>query len=248
MENGRYLYAIVGADEPDGLRFEGLGINQGDVYTLAAGKISAVVSNVPNKKIRPERRHLAAHHGVLKRLMEITTPLPMVFGIVADNGSAVKKILSKNRGEFLEHILRLEGKVEMGLKVAWDVPNIFDYFVMTHPQLKELRDRFFGSHHNPSQEQKIEIGRTFERLLNEDRETYTQQVTDLLSEYCVEIKANKTGRESEVMNLACLVDRQGMKRFEEGIFEAANHFDNNFAFDYNGPWAPHNFVNIDLKI
>jgi hypothetical protein len=37
-----------------------------------------------------------------------------------------------------------------------------------------------------------------------------------------------------------------MPLFEIVDFEAAKHCDNNFAFDYNGPWAPHNFVEIDL--
>jgi len=43
------------------------------------------------------------------------------------------------------------------------------------------------------------------------------------------------------MNLACLINRSDQERFEEGVFESARHFDNNFSFEYNGPWAPHNF-------
>jgi hypothetical protein len=30
--------------------------------------------------------------------------------------------------------------------------------------------------------------------------------------------------------------------------EAAGMFNNDYAFDYNGPWAPHNFVEVDLKL
>ena len=50
------------------------------------------------------------------------------------------------------------------------------------------------------------------------------------------------------MNLSCLVGRDDEARFEEGILKAASRFDNNFMFDYNGPWAPHNFVDVDLKL
>ena len=53
---------------------------------------------------------------------------------------------------------------------------------------------------------------------------------------------------AEVMNLACLVGREREAQFERGVLEAANLFDNNFAFDYNGPWTPHNFVEIDLEL
>jgi len=248
MGDGKYLYAVMAMCDSEKMHLNAQGIDQSNVYTIATGEIAAVVSDVPNKKIRPERRHLAAHQGVLKQLMETTTPLPMAFGIIAGSTTAVKKIMTTNRQAFLEYLHQVEGRVEMGLRVTCDVPNIFEYFVMTHSELKSLRDRFFGTHREPTQEQKIELGRTFDRLLNEDREAFTEQVTEILSRYCSEIKENRCAKESEIMNLACLVGRQRLVEFEQGVLEAANLFDNNFAFDFNGPWAPHNFVDIDLKI
>jgi len=248
MEQGKYLYAVIAVADSEGMRPDVRGIDDGEIHTIVAGEAAAVVSDVPNRKMRPERRNLAAHQGVLKWLMGITTPLPIAFGIIADNADAVKKILANNRKVFLEQLQRVKDKVEMGVRVTWDVPNIFEYFVITHPELKTLRDRYFGTNREPTQEQKIELGRMFDHLLNEDRETYTEQVSEILAKYCFEIKENKCGRENEVMNLACMVGRQGMGRFEEGIFEAANLFDNSFTFDFNGPWAPHNFVDISLNI
>jgi hypothetical protein len=247
-EDGKYLYAIMGIADSEEMHPDVRGINDGDIYTVAVGEVAAVVSDVPNGKIRPERRNLAAHQAVLKWLMGKTTPLPISFGIIADDAAAVKMILSNNRRVFLEQLQRVKSKVEMGVRVTWDVPNIFEYFVITHPELKALRDRYFGNNHEPTQEQKIELGRTFDRLLNEDREAYTDQVSEILSRYCFEIKENKCARENEVMNLAGLVGRKDLGQFEEGIFEAANLFDNNFTFDFNGPWAPHNFVDISLDI
>ena len=43
------------------------------------------------------------------------------------------------------------------------------------------------------------------------------------------------------MHLACLVDRDAQKGFEDGVFEAAKRFDNNFAFDFNGPLGAASF-------
>jgi hypothetical protein len=113
--------------------------------------------------------------------------------------------------------------------------------------LRAARDRLLGAFRNPSQKDKIELGRLFDRLLNEDREDYSQKVEEILSRYCREIKRNQCRNENEVMNLACLVQREAQDKFEEGVFAAAKLFDNNFTFDYNGPWAPHNFVDLDLK-
>jgi hypothetical protein len=246
-KSGRYLYAVVPGPAAQVYAFKGL--EGKPVYTITNGKVAAVVSDVPNEKIRPERRHLAAQQAVLKGLMQAAPALlPMSFGIIADGPKAIQKILSRNHEAFLKQLLRVSGMVEMGLRVSWDVPNIFEYFVNTHADLRTARDRFLGPFRNPSQEDKIELGRLFDRLLNEDREIYTEKVEEILSHYCKEINRNKCRRENEVMGLACLVRRSAQDGFEEGVFEAAKLFDNNFTFDYNGPWAPHNFVDLDLKL
>jgi hypothetical protein len=74
-----------------------------------------------------------------------------------------------------------------------------------------------------------------------------ETVSEVLSACCSEIKRNKCGDEREIMNLACLVDRNAVEKLEDGVFKAASLFDDNFAFDYNGPWAPHNFVDLEVK-
>ena len=240
--SGRYLYAIV-AGSADRV-YGACGIGGSVVYTISDGRVAAVVSDVPNGKIRPERRHLAAHQEVLKRFMEESAVLPMSFGIIANGPNAVRKLLSRNRDALLGQLERVAGKVEMGLRIAWDVPNIFEYFVNTHPELRVARDRFLGSHREPTQEDKIEVGRMFDRILQEDREAHTETVEEILSPRCDAIKSNPPRDEREVANIACLVERDAQKRFEDGVFEAAHLFDNNFAFDFNGPWVPYNFVEI----
>jgi hypothetical protein len=246
-KSGRYLYAIV---FPAGERRYGFaGIDGAPVYTIANGRLAAVVSDVPNDKIRPERRHLAAQQAVFKGLLsEDVAMLPMAFGMIADGPQAIRKILARNHEVFHRQLQRVAGMVEMGLRVSWDVPNIFEYFVNTHPELRAARDRFLGPYGNPSQEDKIELGRLFDHLLTEDRDLYAEKVEEILAQYCQEIKRNRCRHESEVMSLACLVRREDQDRFEGGVFEAAKLFDNNYTFDYNGPWAPHNFVEVNITL
>jgi hypothetical protein len=206
-----------------------------------------VVSGLAAPKVRPQRANLAAHQAVLKSLMADTTPLPMAFGTVAASPEAIRGILVRNQHAFQEQLQRVAGKVEMGLRVAWDVPNIFEYFVNTHAELRLARDRLVGGRHEFTQEEKIELGRMFDRLLNDDRDDHTQKVQRALAPVCVEFKANPCRIEREVMNVACLVRRDAQAEFSAGVFAAAKLFDNNFAFDYSGPWAPHNFVELDLE-
>ena len=244
--SGRYLYAIVAGARD--MIYGPFGVDNGVVYAISNGRISAVVSDVPNERIRPERRHIAAHHEVLKRLINKSTVIPMSFGIIANGHKAVKTILTRNQEDFLQQTRRIAGKVEMGVRVIWDVPNIFEYFVNTNSELKSARDQVFGTGRKPTQDEKIEVGRMFERIRNENREIHTYKVEEILSRCCAEVKRNKCRNEREVMNLACLVERSALAHFDTGIFEVARVFDNNFALNYHGPWAPHNFVEIRLEI
>lgn len=243
---GRYLYAVIaGSEKRD---FGRLGVLDGTVYTIAEGEVAAVVSDLPEQRLRPERRLLAAHNNVLKTLMEETTPLPISFGMIADGTGAIRGLLSRNNQTLLEQLHRVRDKLEMGLRVSWSVPNIFEYFVITHPDLRMTRDRLFGDPRGPSQDDKIELGRMFERLLAEDREEHTDKVEAVLSRHSCEIKRNKCRNDREVMNLACLVERDAQGDFEDCVFAAASLFNNDFTFDFNGPWAPHNFVDIELRL
>lgn len=243
---GLYLYAVIECGEERG--FITVGIGGAAVRTLSDGRIAAVVSESPNGKIRPERRRLAAHHQVLQELRQQFTVLPISFGVIADDAESVRGILAHNRDAFLEQIQRVAGKVEMGLRVSWDVPNIFEYFLDTHPELRALRDQTFHDGRQPRQDELIDLGRAFDRLLGEDRAAHTHAVTQMLHSRCWEIKENELRGEQEVMNLACLIGQHAQEQFEEGVIEAARRFDNHFSFDFSGPWPPHNFVEVNLDL
>lgn len=243
---GHYIYAII----PDhGRRSLGnIGLEETEVYTIGDGRVAAVVSDLANARIRPQRRNMAAHQEVLRQILRDCTPLPAAFGLVADDDAAIARILKDNRTAFLEQLARVDDAVEMGLRLSWDVPNIFEYFVGAHPELQELRDDYFREGTNLTQDQMITLGRSFERLLEQDREKYTEQVEAVMRTCCRELKRNKCRIEKEVMNLACLVNRADVERFEQVVLQAARPFDNNYAFDFNGPWAPHNFVEMDIRL
>src|SRR5207253_2672636 len=103
---GRYLYAIIdGGENTQPLGFTGL--DGGEVYALGDEQVAAVVSDLPDRRVRPERRRLAAHHDVLKRLMADRAVLPMAFGLIADSPEAVRRILRLNRDAFDEQLERV---------------------------------------------------------------------------------------------------------------------------------------------
>jgi hypothetical protein len=135
----------------------------------------------------------------------------------------------------------------MGLRVRWDVPNLIEYLVGQHAELRTARDRVFRGGHEPSANERMELGRLVENLLNEDRARQAERVAQTLRPRCAEIREGKLRDERELVSLACLIERGSEDAFAQGVVEAASHFDGNYCFDYNGPWPPHSFVDVNLQ-
>lgn len=242
---GRYIYAVI--PKTTSCNFQCDGIDDQRIFIVSRGMVAAVASKISVAQIRPERRNLVAHQKVLRYLMEFNTPLPIAFGNIAESDNEIANFISQNQDVLLEQLLRVSGKVEMGVRVKWDVPNIFEHFVNKHPDLREMRDRLFGRNREPTPDEKIEVGRVFDRILEAVRDAHTETVENILSAKCFEIKRSLLRSERDVMNLACLIGRGSQSDFESQIFKAAGNFDNTFTFDFNGPWAPHHFVEIEFS-
>lgn len=239
---GTYLYAVLAGTQGIG-ELGAIGVEGGEIYCVTAGDIVAAVSRVSRARLRPERKHLLAHQAVLRRLMEHGTVLPAAFGLVARSDEAVRGRLAENQGLFREQLGRVAGKVEMGLRVSWNAPDLFDYFVAAHPELSAARERMRGRE-DVGREELLEVGKLFERLREADREAHSERVATVLQARGVELKWNPARGEREVMNLSCLVPREGLEEFEKGIEAAAAGFDDHFTFEFNGPWAPHSFTEL----
>ncbi len=243
---GFYLYGIVDARE--GFAVSMSGIEGGDIETVEAEGLAAVVTPVGCRKIRPQRANLAVHHKLLQELARHQAVIPCAFGTIASGEEQLQEILHGNRGELLRELDRFRGKAEMSLSVYWNTSNIFEFFVAASPELRQMRDRVFRPGREPSMEERLELGQLFESLLRQCRERHTQEVIDALSPYCAEIRAVDPGAEQMIMKLVCLVPKEQEQRFEQGIQEAARKFDDHYSFKYSGPWPPFDFVDIKLTL
>ena len=244
---GSYLYAVIaGGDERS---FGRCGISDAEVYSIAGEGISAVVSRLRTEdRLRPERRHLAAHQRVVDELMKTSTPLPVSFGVVADSDERVRGVLAAQRQALLERLRRVQGKAEMTLRVSWRVDNIFEFFVAGSAELRRAREDLFGGGAKPSTADRIALGKLFERTLEAERARLTGLVEEALARRGAEIERNSCRAESEVMDLACLVERDAADDFAGWVAEAAESFDDAYRFEYSGPWVPYHFVNLRLEL
>ena len=144
-----------------------------EAQTAVSSFLAAIVTRVGRSKIRAQRSNLAAHHKLLHALVLRQTVLPCAFGMVASGEEALCETLRLNHDALADQLALLRGKVEMGLSAFWNTSNIFEFFVTTNQELKEMRDRVFRGGREPSLDEKLELGKRFESSLEQCRERHT---------------------------------------------------------------------------
>jgi len=245
-----YVYGFVRTAEapdlgPSGIAHDG---RPARVYPVPAGKVAAMVSaHGATQPVLPLRRNLEPHHRVVAELSRTTTVVPVAFGHVVRGARELKSFLRLNAAAIGAELDRLEGKVEMGVRVRWDVQNIFKYIVDGDAVLAASRDRLFGGGAEAAPADKLELGRMFEERLQAARAALSQRVLDSLEPKALASHSNPPTNDETVADLAFLVERGQERRFEESVGEVAALWPAEYVFHCTGPWAPFNFVEVQLS-
>ena len=114
----KYVYGII--EEQEIKNFDFFGIEGAPIYTINCRQLAAVVSDVDITEIDPTRRNVLAHTIAQDSILKRYTLVPMGFGMVAANETAVFNLLEKNHVGLTAELRRLAGKIEAELKVFWD--------------------------------------------------------------------------------------------------------------------------------
>lgn len=122
-----YAYAVVGPVD-DALRAalgDGLELVGGDDAAVVVGEVpllefaeDALTENLNDRAWLDE--HARAHDGLLRRLLPLTTVVPLRFGSIQRDLAGVEEFLEERRAPFGEALRRLRGRVELGVKVWVD--------------------------------------------------------------------------------------------------------------------------------
>lgn len=244
---GRYVYAFVRDSAVDAILEKNLtGINDCPLSSETQGGIAAIVSEIAPEKIRPRRQLLAAHQNIVTTISSGWDMLPVSFGLIADDTEDLQQILAANAEVLSTQLDRVGGQVEMNLVISWNTENVFQYFVEKQPQLLSARDAIAAG--TASRDDMIEIGRLFEQLLAAEREQHGATVLEIIAPVCKETELQDPRSEKELVRLNCLISREGEEQFTQAIHKAAEAYNEDYAFNFSGPWPPYSFVNLSLSV
>jgi hypothetical protein len=240
---GLYVYAVgsSSAGELPALQ----GVLDRPAYRLDSGALCAIVSECPIDTIRAERRHIAAAQRVLAGFNAQFDLLPMAFGTVTKSEADLRNFLTEHHDVLTAQVKRVSGAVEMSLRLSLDVADPIAYLVERTPALQAARERTFRRRRQPSYDDRIRLGQMFDDALRRYRDVRTEQVVAVVGASCTEVIALPVREEKEIANLAMLVSRSGLDRFEAAVHASAEQIDEDIPFSIGGPWPPHNFVQFD---
>ena len=246
-EGGRYVYGIIEAKES--LMFGKMGIGgQGEmVYTVHHGDIAAVVSKSNVFIFDPTRENALAHEHVIESVMKSHTIIPMAFGTVFRADEDIRQVLKSIYTSLKDVLKQMEGKVEFGLKVAWDRERIIEELKRDDEEIHRLHTELTRKHLQSTYFARMQLGRMIDKSLAERSAEFVREIYDGLRSACVASRDNKPIGDKMIMNAAFLIRRDREPDFEAAVNKVARKFGDRLNFKLIGPWPPYNFVNIRLK-
>lgn len=245
-KSGKYVYCIIQTTEP--LRFGPIGIGgePAEVHTVNYKDIAAVVSDTPLEVYDPTRENVLAHERVNEAVMRDYTVIPMSFSTVFKTSEDIVELLRTAYDAFHDVLVKMQDKLEFGLKVLWEPEVIIREIEKEDESLRLLRQEI-SQQKGSTYFARMQYGRLVDSLLQERSEHLVSEIMETLGSVSVATRTNKPIGDKMILNGAFLVARDREPHFDAKVKEIDARFEN-LILKYTGPWPPYNFVNIRLKL
>lgn len=250
-EGGRYVYGIIqtsGAKEPINFGRTGIGGFGEQVYTVHYGDIAAVVSKTSVFIFDPTRENALAHEHVIELVMKTHTIIPMSFGTVFRTDDDIREVLKSIYASLKDVLEQMAGKVEFGIKVAWDRERIIEELKRDDEEIHRFHQELTKKHLQSTYFARMQLGRMIDKAMVERSAEFVREIYEGLRSVCVASRDNKPIGDKMIMNAAFLIQRERESDFDTAVNKIARKFGERLNFKYTGPWPPYNFVNIRLKL
>ncbi|MYR43843.1 GvpL/GvpF family gas vesicle protein [Streptomyces sp. SID5910] len=234
-----YVYGITDGSRtslPEGLT--GVGDPPREVRILQEGDLAAVVSDAP-EDLRPKRRELLAHQNVLSEAGAAGCVLPMRFGSVAPDDSAVTGVLAERAEHYRERLRALDDRVEYNIKANHVEEAVLHHVMAENPEIRALAESNRQSG-GGSYETKIQLG---ELVASAVKGKEAEDAAALESALEPAADAVSVGPESTgwLANVSFLVKRESAEEFMAAVERARREMPH-LEVRVNGPLPPYSFV------
>jgi molecular chaperone DnaK (HSP70) len=241
---GQYLYCIIG--ERKRKRFGPLGMEGGKVYTVNYKDLGMVASDSPIKEYPVSRENSLIHEGVIRKVMEKYTALPVRFSTVAPDKKRIReKVLKTRYQEFQDLLEWLKGKMEVGVRAFYkDMKIVYQEILREKKEIQDFKEEISK---RPRYQAHIEIGKMVESALKEKKKREEERILKRLREYASDTRVDETYGEKMFLKAALLVEREKREDFQKAIKEIEKEYEGRASFKWAIDAPPFDFVNIVIR-
>ncbi|MGW7531095.1 GvpL/GvpF family gas vesicle protein [Amycolatopsis sp. NPDC054798] len=236
-----YLYGITFADHPAEVGdLRGVGPSSAPARVLPAGdSLRAVVGDVEGE-LRPKRRDVLAHQEILQALCESGPTLPMRFGVVADDDTAVAKEIEAKSEVYTAVLQRVRGHVEMNVKAVHREDAVLGQILAGDEEIRNLAASLREDAGRGQAEQvrfgELVAGRLEEREA-EDAEAILGYLLPLASEHSLGPRVDGC-----FFNCSFLVPKEKTAAFQEAVQRLTTLVEEVAEVRAQGPLPPYSFT------
>lgn len=240
MKMGKYLYGITKSESRES--FGNIGIGNSEVYTVQFNDVGATVSDIPeNYEVGIEE--VKIHEKTLRKIMETHAIIPISFGIIAKDEAEIKNILKRARMKFKSTLEKIDGKLQINVKISWDRPILAAIL----KENEEMRTLSREAKEKADQSLRIELGRKVKSALDQRKSEYMKNIQDALKGLSDGFEEGKIMDQDTVMNASFLVDKKREQEFYDKLEELEKIYEKKLRFFGVGPLPPYNFTKIEVK-
>lgn len=235
----KYLYGIVNSNALFAIRDE---ISGKLVYNIPYQKLGAVVSELAEGKGLDRGGDFPSHRRIVKILMKDYTVLPVKTGTILGNDKDVKAMLEKHYKQFGEHLSRLQQRVEMKVKVIWDMERIISNAtgrnIETSNLEKEIKEIL------PLQKLSLKLKKRFlQRYLEVKAEQIVKGIHLLLLTQSDDAHCRKMVTPRILLSGAYLVKKDKVNDFQQA-FQIVKSRHSELKYLLSGPSPPYSFITL----
>ncbi|MCX6233318.1 MAG: GvpL/GvpF family gas vesicle protein [Bacteroidetes bacterium] len=249
----KMIYAILSVksnhEKLNTLLVDMKGITGAALYGVSFDEISAVVSDIKRADLIADKTNAIEYAGVIENLAQQFTLLPMQYGSLMESTDAIKKMLERNYNKIQHNLLKVENKVEFGLKVFCDSEKLkaelrakseADTKTPAQPA-PEIKNSVYVDYVN----KKLKEHRLEELLL-----TYVDSVIAEITEYLARLNAvnkfKKMATATTIIDAVFLLEKDKKGELIQAVEDLQDHY-SGLNFVLTGPWPPYNFVDFTVK-
>jgi hypothetical protein len=165
--------------------------------------------------------------------------------VLTDDDAVREEILEAHHDELAEYLDRLEGRVQMTLKVYYHEDVVVAEILSANPKLAELRAAIQGQSEDVSRNQRIKLGEAINVAIEKRRKSDGEQILQRLRRYADAVALEGPEDELMVAHVAFLLQRDRLDEFDAAVEEIAEPNVELMRFRLLGPMPAYNFT--DLK-